>query len=102
MSKPMELYACLYIGDFPVQAYLRLHPEYENQACVLLDGEPPFQQLCSLNAMARLRGLGRGMTRVEIDTFSGVTVFPRDSHKEEIARALLLECAGEYSPRIED
>jgi protein ImuB len=42
------------------------------------------------------------MTRVEVDTFSVITALPR-SHKEEAAtKAILLECAGGFSPRVED
>jgi protein ImuB len=42
------------------------------------------------------------MTRVEVETFPAVTVLTR-LHKEEAAtKSVLLECAGGFSPRVED
>ena len=57
MNEPAELYACLYAKEFPAQALLRLRPELHNTACVVMDGEPPLQQICSLNTKARLLGM---------------------------------------------
>lgn len=102
MTKPAELYACLYAKEFPAQALLRLRSELRARPCVVMEGEPPLEQLCSLTRKARILGLVHGMTRVEVDTFSAVTVLPR-SHKEETAtKAILLECAGAFSPQVED
>jgi len=42
------------------------------------------------------------MTRVEADTFPNVTVLKRSLKEEAAAKEVLLECAGCYSPRIED
>lgn len=64
MNKPTELYGCLYVKEFPVQALLRLRPELHEKPCVVMEGEPPFEMVCSLNTKARLLGLRRGMTRV--------------------------------------
>jgi hypothetical protein len=69
MSKPAELYACLYAREFPAQALLRLKPEFHNKPCVVMDGASPLQYVCSLNTKARLLGIRRNMTRVEVDTF---------------------------------
>lgn len=69
MSKPAELYACLYAREFPAQALLRLKPESHNKPCVVMDGASPLQYVCSLNTKARLLGIRRNMTRVEVDTF---------------------------------
>lgn len=102
MNQSAELYACLHAREFPIQALLRLRPEERDRAAVVLEGEPPLEQVCSLNSKALVLGLERGMTKVEVDTFPAVTVLPR-SHKEEMAaKAALLECAGCFSPRIED
>ena len=97
-----EIYACLYAKEFPVQALLRLRPELREQSCVVMEGEPPLEQLCSLNRRARTLGLARGMTRVEADTFSGVKVLARSLEEEAVAKAALLECAGGFSPRVEN
>ena len=102
MTRPEQLYACLYAKEFPAQALLRLRSELRNKPCVVMEGDPPLEQVCSLTRRARILGLVQGMTRVEVDTFSAVTVLSR-SHKEEAAaKTILLECAGGFSPRIED
>jgi protein ImuB len=102
MSKPPQLYACLYAMEFPAQALLRLRPEIQNKPCVVMEGEPPLQTVCSLNTKARLLHLSRGMTRVEVDTFPGLAVLARSREAEGAGRNVLLECAGTFSPRVEE
>ena len=102
MTRPAPLFACLYAKEFPAQALLRLRPELRGKPCIVLDGEPPLQQLCSLNAKARALGLAIGMTRVEVETFSDITVLLRSHTEEETAKSALLECTGSFTPRIED
>ena len=102
MSRTAELYACLYATEFPAQALLRLRPELRARPCVVMEGEPPLQQVCSLNRKARALGAVRGMTQVEVDTFSAIAVLRRSLGEEAAARAALLGCAGSFSPRIED
>jgi len=102
MNKPVELYACLYVKELPAQALLRLRPELRERPCVVMDGESPFQYVCSLNTKARLRGMRHNMTRVEIDTFVGQIVLSRSHKTEAVMKAMLLECAGGFSPRVED
>jgi protein ImuB len=97
-----EICACLCAKEFPMQALLRLRPELREHPCVVMEGEPPLEQVCSLNRRARALGLARGMTRVEVDTFSGVTALARSLQEEAAAKAALLECAGGFSPRVED
>jgi protein ImuB len=72
------------------------------KACAVVEGEPPMQQVCSLNARARALGITHGMTRVELDTFSAIPVLTRSIAEEATARAALLECTGTFSPRVED
>lgn len=97
-----ERYACIYAKEYPAQAMLRLRPELRNQPCVILHGAPPTQTVCSCNARARKLGAVPGMTRVEIETFPSMTVLSRSLVEEAAAKAALLECAGTFSPRIED
>jgi protein ImuB len=47
-------------------------------------------------------GIVRGMTRVELDTFSSLIVLPRSRPEEVSTHAVMLECAGAFSPRVED
>jgi protein ImuB len=102
MNEPADLYLCLYAKEFPVQALLRLRPELYNTPCVVMEGEPPLQQVCSLNTKARLLGMEHAMTRVEVDTFPQPTVLSRSLQLEAATSTILLECAGAFSPRIED
>ena len=102
MSKPSEIYACLHATEFPAQAVLRLRNELHRLPCVVMDGPPPFQQVCSLNTKARVLGINHGMTRVEIDTFPKSVVLSRSVKTEAETKGILLECSGAFSPRIED
>jgi protein ImuB len=100
--RPAELYACLYVREFPAQSLLRLRPELQGRPCVVLEGEAPLQEVCSLNTKARLLGMAHGMTPVEVETFPASVVLLRSLKAESLTTAILLECAGAFSPRIED
>jgi len=94
-------YACICVREFPAQAMLRLRPELRAGACAVMAGDPPLEQVCSLNRKARTRGLVRGMTKVEVETFEQITVLKRSPAEEAAAAGALLECAGSFSPRVE-
>jgi protein ImuB len=102
MSARAELYACLYVREFPAQVLMRLRPELRERAVVVMEGEKPLETVCALNARARQMGVERGMTRVEVETFEGISVLQRAAAEEESARAVLLQCAGTFSPRVEE
>jgi protein ImuB len=97
-----ERYACVDVKEFPLQALLRLRPELQSKPVAVLDGEPPFEQVCSLNGAALNLGIALGMTRLEMEMFPTALVLPRSRAEEAAARAALLECAGGFSPRVED
>jgi protein ImuB len=101
MTKPAELYACVYAKEFQAQAMLRLRPNLHQMPCVVMDGEPSLQYVCSRNARAHILGIAHGMTPVEIETFPSVTVLQRSCAEEATAKTAILECAGTFSPRIE-
>ena len=100
--RPTELYACLLVREFPAQALLRLRPELRDQPCAVMEGKPSLETVCSLNAKARALGVEKGMTRVEMDIFPSVHILSRSAIEEEAASAALLECAGGFSPRVEE
>src|ERR1700761_1163235 len=102
MTKPAELYVCLYAREFPAQALLRLRPELHDKACVVMAGKPPLQQVCLLNKRARVLGIVHGMTQIEVDTFPSVVVLARSEREEARTKSILQECAGGFSPRLED
>jgi protein ImuB len=73
-----------------------------DQPCVVIDGENPVQWVCSLNHKARLLGATMGMTKVELDTLSGIRHLRRSEIQERTSKSLLLQCSWTYSPRVED
>jgi protein ImuB len=97
-----ELYACVCVKEFPAQALLRMRPDLRNRACVVMEEEPPLERVCSLTRKARSLGLMHGMTKVEVESFSDVVVLHRSEDEEIAAKSALLECAGSFSPRVED
>src|SRR5208337_1327784 len=103
MSRP--LYLCLHVRDFPVQAEVRVCPELRGQAVAVLDGTPPLETVFSLNDSARRLGLERGMSRVQAESFisnsNRISLRPRVKQQEDSAFRVLMECAEQFSPRIE-
>jgi protein ImuB len=97
-----ELYACLYVKEFAAQALLRLRPQLQEKPCAVMEGEPPLQQVCSLNAKARRLGVLTGMTQVEMETFPAVALLEHSMEEETATRMALLECAGSFTPRVEE
>jgi protein ImuB len=102
MKKMDELYACLYVREFPAQSLLRLRFELHERACVVMEGEAPLERVCSLNTKARRLGVSYGMTRIEVETFPESIILSRSVLTERTAKSILLECAGAFSPRVED
>lgn len=100
-TSPAELYAWLYVTEFPMQALLRLRAWLRDTPCAVLDGDPPLQRVCSLNTKAHLLGLAHNMTRLELDEFHSVTVLTRSHKEEEATKRALLECVSAFSPRVE-
>ncbi len=97
-----ELYLCIYVPEFPAQAMLRLRPQLRDKPVVVLEGEVPFQQVCSFNHHARKSGVVTGMSRAEIDSFPSVILLKRSVAEEYTTWHVILESAGCFSPRIEN
>jgi protein ImuB len=102
MTNQTSLYACLYVREFPAQALLRHRSDLHGSACVVMSGEAPGEEACSLNTKARLSGMKHGMSRVEIETFAKPIIMRRSIAIETVTKAALLEVAGNFSPRVED
>lgn len=102
MSTHPELYACLLVRELPAQALLRMRPELCDRACAVMEGEPPMRKVCSINSRAQSLGIEHGMTQVEVDTFPTAIALTRSWKEEQAVRTALLECSGNFSPRIED
>ena len=95
------LYVCVYVPEFPAQALMRLRPELARTPVVVLAGNPPLEQVCSLSTQSSRLGVEQGMSRVELDAFAGLRILRRSLEEERVAKAALLEAAGLFSPRIE-
>jgi protein ImuB len=97
-----DLYACLYAREFPLQALLRLRPVLRGNSVAVLKGRPPLETVCSMNRAARLKGAALEMTRVEAEAIQGLRLLSRSLECETATREVFLECAANFSPRIEE
>ena len=96
------LYTCAWAAGFPAQAMLRLRTDWQTEPVVVLDGRAPAEWVCSLNQLASRMGAVAGMTRLEAESINGLRLLKRSAENEAAARAVFLECAAKFSPRIED
>ena len=96
------LYACLHAAEFPAQALLRLRPDLQNEPIAVIDGRPPQEFVCSMNRRALSVGISPDMTRLDAEGIPGVRLLARSLETEAAARAVLLECVAQFSPRIEE
>lgn len=99
--KVTEVYVCIYVPEFPTQALVRLRPELTRLPVVVLEGDPPLEQVCSANRPAIRLGVRHGMTRTELDSFVGLHILKRSTAEERSARAALLSVASAFTPRME-
>jgi protein ImuB len=97
-----ELYLCVHAAEFPAQALVRLRPELQSEPVAVLEGAAPLETVCALNRQARLKGATGGMTRLEAEGIAGLRLLTRSIESEAAARAVLLESAAHFSPRIEN
>jgi protein ImuB len=93
---------CAWAAEFPAQALLRLRTDWQTEPVVVLDGRAPEEWVCSLNRLAERRGAAVGMTRLEAESMQGLRLLKRSAESEAAARAVMLECAAKFSPRIEE
>ena len=112
------LFASIHVPDFPVQAALRseagdaqdenlsrksLLPRlsYLKDQVAVLDGPANQMKVIACNEPARRAGIEVGMTKLQAEALPSVTLRKRVLDHEYVAQAALLECAGEFSPRLE-
>ncbi len=101
-TRHQPLYACLHAPEFPLQALLRLRHSLRGTPVAVLEGHAPLERVCAANVAARREGVADGMTRVEAESFAGMTLLRRSLGEEAEARGVLLACAAKYTPSIED
>ncbi|HXZ32566.1 MAG TPA: DNA polymerase Y family protein [Terriglobales bacterium] len=95
-------FACIFVPDFPLQAWLRAEPGLRSQALVVLEGKAPLQKVLAANERARRAGVDRGMTKVQVETCANLALRDRSLSQEAAAHAALLDCAQSFSPQVED
>jgi protein ImuB len=95
-------FACIFVPDFPVEAVLRTEPALRAQAVAILEGKPPLQKVLGVNEPARQLGIEPGMTKIQVEPCSQLTLRARSPLQETAAHAALLDCAQSFSPRVED
>ena len=96
-----SVYLCLHLRDFATQALVRLEPERRERAVALLGGDPPFETVFALNQSARDLGLASEMSRLQAESFDGVSVSARVKQREDSAFLIFMKSAERFSPRIE-
>jgi len=97
----LELYACLHAREFPLQSLLRLRPDLRGNPVAVLHGRAPLETVCCTNRAAIEAGAECGITRLEAEGIRGLRLLPRSIESEAAARDVFLECAANFSPRIE-
>src|SRR6185312_2721008 len=95
------MYVCIHAPDFATQAAVRSRPELRRRPIAVLEGEPPLEKVFAINLFARRAGLAIGMSHLQAESFDGVQLLPRSQALEQSAQSALLDCAAEFSPRIE-
>src|SRR5690242_11554462 len=98
----MTAFACIFVPDFPVEALLRAEPELRSKAVAVLEGKAPLQKISTVNEKARRAGILPEMTKLQVESCSGLVLRPRSPLQEAAAHAALLDCAQSFSPRVED
>ena len=98
----MSLFACVHAAEFSAQALLRLRPDLHSEPVAVLEGRAPQETVCALNQKARLRGATLGSSRLEAEGVAGLKLLARSLAGEAAARSVFLECAAQFSPRIEE
>jgi len=96
------LFACIHAAEFPAQALLRLRPDLQPRPIAVMEGRPPHEFVCARNRYALGKGITAGMTRLDVEGIDGVLLLARSPQTEAGARAVMLECLSQFSPRIED
>ncbi len=98
----MSAFACIFVPDFAVEAWLRAEPGLRSQPLVVLEGKAPLQKVFAANEQARRAGVHPGMTKLQVEACGGLVLRARSLVQESAAHAALLDCAQSFSPRVED
>lgn len=100
------MFACLFAPEFPVQAALLSEPNdtrdiLKRSPVAVLDGPTSLLKVMAVNDAAKKIGIEIGMSKLQVETCGGVLLRKRSEENEEVAQSALLECASDFSPRVE-
>ncbi len=86
----MPVYAAIYVPELSAQALLRLQSELCGKAAAVIEGECPFERICSMNTKARKLGVQAGMTRAEAESFT-ILLLRRSAKGRGVGKVCSLE-----------
>ena len=100
------LFACIFVPRFIVQASLRCEPEEKRQAwshrpIAVLDGPESLPRVIACNERAQLAGIDPGITKAQTAQCPDILLRKRIPKQEQAAQDALLDCAAEFSPKVE-
>jgi protein ImuB len=99
----MPTFAAIFLPDFALQALLRPTPERAGAPIALLPEKSARARIWQCTGAAREAGVVPGMTPSQGQArCAELEVCIRSEAAERSARAALLECAGAFSPYVED
>lgn len=99
------LFACLFAPFFIVEAVMRTEEgavRLKSSAPVaVLDGPESSLRVIACNPPAAGAGVVAGMSKAEAEQIGGLVLQRRSAGSEQCAQAALIECAQQFSPRVE-
>jgi protein ImuB len=96
------MFAVIYIPNFALQAVLRHEPELAPRPVALIDGSEKQAVILQLTESARRFGLCEGLTAPQaMARCADIIIKSRSLVQERAASEILLQCAYNFSPRIE-
>ena len=97
----MARFVCAFIPQFPAQTLVRLRPDLRERPVAVLEGDRPFEHLCSFNQLALQAGAQLGMSRPEAEALP-LSLLSRSCAEELAARSALLSCLSTFCPSLEE
>jgi protein ImuB len=100
------LFACVFVPRFAVQASLRCEPEekrmaWSNRPVAVLDGPDSLPRVFASNERAQLAGVEPGITKAQAAQCPDIILRMRMPKQEQAAQDALIDCASEFSPKVE-
>lgn len=94
-------YVAIHIPEFPIAAWQRGAPSLRAQACIVLAGVPPQEEVASLCTRAKAAGIEHGMSRAQAEAMCAVRFRARQVEEEKAAFTMVAELVECFSPRAE-